>query len=257
MEHHIITVTPARAKEYLTKNHSNRPLRPTLVNTYAADMIRGFWVENTGESLKFDKAGNLKDGQHRCHAIIKTNMSFRMSVVTGISDKAMDVIDTGSKRTAADALALHDVKNHTVVAAIIKSALSNVIGESSVKYQITNKVILDKYNDDPIKWDNISTKSLAWYRVFRALTTTMYGYTFFRILSDSKNTDKAIPFFNGLASGKDCPNIILDLRTKLINNSLSKHMKLTETAKIDLVRGYWNAYVKNRKQRDEKLEGWL
>lgn len=115
----IITVTPELAEQWLTRNTRNRHLRKSLFNNYARNMAAGRWVMN-GETLKFDTAGNLLDGQHRLKAITVAGQSVDMLVVTGLDPRAQDTMDVGAKRTMADALTLHDEKNATVLAAVLR-----------------------------------------------------------------------------------------------------------------------------------------
>lgn len=58
----------------------------------------------TGDSVKFDYNGNLIDGQHRLTAIRDSSVAVYLLVVRGLEPTVRAVIDTGSKRSAADAL---------------------------------------------------------------------------------------------------------------------------------------------------------
>lgn len=81
MKAEIRLVTPSIAREWLKTNESNRTLRPQRVRQYANDMRAGKW-NLTGQGITFGKDGNLLDGQHRLHAIILSDTSVRMLVVT-------------------------------------------------------------------------------------------------------------------------------------------------------------------------------
>jgi hypothetical protein len=100
-----VTVEPIDAERWLDRNDANRNPRSRVVGAYARDMQAGKWLV-TGESIKFDRSGNLLDGQHRLLAIAESGIPQRMLVVSGIDPVARQVIDTGAVRTGGDALRL-------------------------------------------------------------------------------------------------------------------------------------------------------
>jgi hypothetical protein len=104
-----ISITPAIATEWLVNNSRNRQLSEDLVVNYAAEMEAGHWALN-GESIKFDNAGRMIDGQHRLRAIILFGKPVKILVTRGIDPAAFDTLDCGKKRTAADVLSIKGVK---------------------------------------------------------------------------------------------------------------------------------------------------
>lgn len=256
METELKTITPDLAKSMLEKNTCNRPLRDRHVLNLASDMLAGRWRENTAETIKLTKAGTLIDGQHRLNAVIKAKKSIRFLVAYNLNADVMDVIDSGVKRTASDVLSMKGVKNYSLCASIIRSFMSDYIGQSSLQCAVTNRMIEEEYFKDTVFWDNVSTKAYKWQSKFKALTGSFFGYCYAYVLKNSNNTVKAAQFFDGLSTGKECHEIVIDLRNKLINNQLSDR-KLTNQGKIDLIRMYWNGYLKNRKHKDDKTAGWL
>lgn len=98
-----VDLTPTVAEKWLGQNHDNRNLRRPKVLTYARDMRNGEWT-TSGQPIQFDWNGNLIDGQHRCEAVIESGVTIRVLVVKGLDPKAKQVIDTGIKRSPADAL---------------------------------------------------------------------------------------------------------------------------------------------------------
>src|SRR5439155_25117462 len=101
----VVDVDPATASAWLQRNLHNRHLREEAVSSMARDMAAGRW-QYTGEAVKFSKAGNLLDGQHRLAAVVKSETTIPILVVPGLPDSAQEVIDTGAKRTASDVLYL-------------------------------------------------------------------------------------------------------------------------------------------------------
>jgi hypothetical protein len=83
-------VTPAIAREWLTKNAKNRNLRETTVMAFARDMARDAWSENH-QAIAFGADGELIDGQHRLAAIVKSGRSIRFLVIKDVPRSSMVV----------------------------------------------------------------------------------------------------------------------------------------------------------------------
>jgi len=61
------------AKHLLDLNEANyRAIRRDRVNAFANEMKQGKWKKN-GQTIVVGKSGKLQDGQHRLHAVIKSN----------------------------------------------------------------------------------------------------------------------------------------------------------------------------------------
>lgn len=95
-------VTPELAKEWLESAGTNRGISQNRVKTYAEDMKNGNWQYN-GEEIKFNESGELIDGQHRLHAIIRANTPVKMDVKFGVPDN-VTLLDRGRPRSVADIL---------------------------------------------------------------------------------------------------------------------------------------------------------
>ena len=115
----VETVDKERALEYLKKNKANRNLSRVGSRRYAEIMRRGEWVSNS-ESIKFDDEGFLRDGQHRLQAIVDADVPVPLNVVRGVSASYFDTVDTGMKRTLANALQMIGTENSTQVAAALR-----------------------------------------------------------------------------------------------------------------------------------------
>jgi hypothetical protein len=75
MEAKITLITPELAEKFLEKNSNNyRKLSEKVVKAYQIDMETGNWKFN-GDSIKFNKSGQLVDGQHRLTAISRSGIS--------------------------------------------------------------------------------------------------------------------------------------------------------------------------------------
>jgi hypothetical protein len=105
-----VIITPEFAKDILTRNYGNRPIRESSVRRYAKLMKEGKW-EVTHQAIALDKRGHLVDGQHRLNAVIKAGVPVTM-VLSHYSKRKIETvtditgIDKGDKRTVSDCTGL-------------------------------------------------------------------------------------------------------------------------------------------------------
>ena len=136
MKNLIQTITPKKAREWLKRNVSNRPLRESVVKRYATEMTEGRWKLN-GESIKFNCNGDLIDGQHRLHAIDRANVTLDSYVLNGLPIDSFDTIDGGQPRNNGDRLARRGEKNYSTLASaarwvwIIESGTETMVAQSA------------------------------------------------------------------------------------------------------------------------------
>lgn len=98
-----VDITPDLATEWLEKNETNRVLRPGQINKYARDIQTGdFTLSN--DAICFDPDGNLLNGQHRLHAIIKSDTPLLHGIMYNVPPDTMKNMDSGASRTIADVL---------------------------------------------------------------------------------------------------------------------------------------------------------
>lgn len=121
-QHAFETITPDIAKQWLSKNISNRTIRRKTVETYAREMADGRWVLN-GEPIIFSTEGALINGQHRLEAIALSNTPIVSAVLRGMPPEVYGTLDQGSKRSAADDLTARGVHNTLRVAATARILL--------------------------------------------------------------------------------------------------------------------------------------
>lgn len=119
------TITPQLAEKYLKFNTTNRLVRWAHVESLKQDILSNRFL-TTHQGIAFGSDGNLYDGQHRLLAIRAAGREVKMLVTRGIEPHvngdvnlfAMDVIDNGKSRTAADQLNLmHGVTNANLTVA--------------------------------------------------------------------------------------------------------------------------------------------
>lgn len=122
--HAIVMVTPDMAERWLLANTNNRKVRQQTVGRYRADMEAGLWTM-AADPIRFDRDGQLSDGQHRLIALseLPESVSIPFLIVRGLPPEAQSVMDQGVKRTPGDQLGLIGVKNANSVAAAVKKLL--------------------------------------------------------------------------------------------------------------------------------------
>lgn len=174
----VETITPQLAEIYLGKNTHNRNIRKPVVAKYANDMERGFWNFD-GAPIRFADDGTLLDGQHRLHAIIKSNMAIDLLVVRGLKKETQATMDIGSVRQAGHFLQINGIKNANCIACFIRGYIGlqngasvfyadskadggkviNSRGASVKNRTISTMEIVDKYYTNPSLYNEIATFS--------------------------------------------------------------------------------------------------
>jgi len=112
----LITVTPELASGWLEKNTNFRQLDDKRVQRLARDIIQDRF-DLTGDTIKFDADGNLRDGQHRLTAVVRAKKPAQMYVFRGlVSDRN---VDNGVRRTFSQHLAALGVPQYNRVASAV------------------------------------------------------------------------------------------------------------------------------------------
>jgi hypothetical protein len=118
----IMTITPELAQEWLDRGGANRKITRRRVEATAAAIQRGEW-RLTGEAIKLDDEGRVRDGQNRLNAIVEAGIPVRSVVARGVTEEAFDVMDTGRSRTAADVLHIHGYPSQNALAAAARGLM--------------------------------------------------------------------------------------------------------------------------------------
>lgn len=115
---HLTLITPELAERLLERNTNNRRRKAGAIRKYARDMATGRWDPDASD-LKFARTGELIDGQNRLHACVQAGVPFPTLVRTGLGLGAKTHVDTGVKRSTADALAMRGYDRPIVIAAAV------------------------------------------------------------------------------------------------------------------------------------------
>lgn len=113
-------ISPEQAGSILRdRNPRNRSIAPMKLAQVCSDIREGRFLVN-GESVIFDRDGNLLDGQHRLAAAEKTGQDIVSLCAFGIDPDAMRSIDTGKSRTPGDIIQISGYAQGNRLAAIAR-----------------------------------------------------------------------------------------------------------------------------------------
>lgn len=97
-------ITPERAEELLETTENNRNISSGTVQAYMNDILNGNWDESVGTAISIDRNGVLRDGQHRCAAIVKAGIGVHMWVCRNVSSDG--IYDNNRKRSNTDQISI-------------------------------------------------------------------------------------------------------------------------------------------------------
>jgi len=235
-----VVVTPDRAREMLRHNKCNRTIRPAYYKAIAEDIRQGGYVYDENP-IKFDWFGNLLDGQHRLMGIITADIAVVTDVVYNMDPKAMQTIDCGLARSAADVLVVAGVvKRHSRA---ISSAIRWINGYAKGRYwhlgkaAMANRAVLGGLEQRP------ELKSQAAFTAKLTAPKLISGGVMLFLYHEmvKKDPKEAKRFFGQLHSGlQEEKDVIWYLRQILLNQLVTKTGKLTPGVKILTVVRAWN-----------------
>lgn len=94
-------ITPDKAKEYLLRNHHNRPVNFRKMDEYVRIMKAGKW-ELHSQGIIFDEKGDLLTGQTRLYAVVHSGVGVYMRVSRGNPRRIVNLLDRGRPQSARD-----------------------------------------------------------------------------------------------------------------------------------------------------------
>lgn len=109
----VMNITPKMANEFLCHNSNNRNIRRTRVDMYSRDMSCGNWKSN-GIPIVIGNDGELKDGQHRLQACVKSGITLKNALVVYLPQKQANCFDLGATRNARDIAYFSGLNNNAI-----------------------------------------------------------------------------------------------------------------------------------------------
>jgi hypothetical protein len=240
----IETITPKMAKRYLSTQLRNRKIKITHVNTLTRAMLEGKFLFS-GDPIRFNKVGELIDGQHRLSACIRSGKNFDAIIVTDLEPEAQNVIDTGVKRGPGDIFGLRGYLNANHLTATLRW-LWRFDTNQQISYGITPQISdLDAaMAKHPGVKDSLPIGIKCQTLVIKSLGAALHT-----LFSEKHPRDTNI-FFDGLSRGEGLfkGDPVYMLRVRLLSNVRGK-AKLPYPEVAALVIKAFNAHVKGRKVR--------
>lgn len=234
----LVAVTPELAEFWLTQNDANRSIRRAIWKAYARDMAAGAW-KLTAEPVKISPNGKLLDGQHRLHAVVDSGATVTMFVAYDVPEDAQAAMDSGSKRTAADALALRGDSSTAVVAATARIALGVAYSPESIgKYTATHAEIVGWVDDHPDVFDAASFISSIQNRI-KGCRPSMAAYTL--LMLSQIDHDQAYSFWAAVADQVgDYPGDPVVALARRFSEAYRERESLSHSAQLSMIYRAWN-----------------
>lgn len=242
----LVDVTPGIAAGWLLRNTRNRTLRSAAVDAMARDMHNGLWIYD-GSPIRFAATGELLDGQHRLAAVVDSKSVIRFLVIPNLPVEARDVMDSGTRRTAADVLTLRGEVNTAMLAAAARVGLAVDAGQIVANgTRITNPEVIawvDRHPDirDHVRWMQGHVKNLD----LRPAIATWARWRFAQV-----DAAAAVKFFDDLAnSTPDGPGDPVGALLRRLGQARRTSERLTSATQVSMVVRTWNA-----RRKGERLE---
>lgn len=142
-------ITPEIAMEYLKLNMAcNRPINARRVKELTTDIQNGNWQLN-GDTIRFNKKGELIDGQHRLTAIAKSGCTVMTGVTRNIEND-VTIIDRGRIRSTSQVLQMGGLDkslcSHSSIG-MIKLLLSMSTGRKSFTSDSSIREIIEAHRE--------------------------------------------------------------------------------------------------------------
>ena len=252
-------ITPALAREWLERGGENRRLNQKRVGVLVAAIRRGEW-RLTGDTIKLDQDGKVRDGQHRLAAIAEAGHTVETLVVRNVQEEAFEVMDTGKARSIPDILYLSGFKDTNVLAATVRNlVLWEQTGRLIVTTResgewLTSPVYLDYLRKHADVIEGVKVGELV--RKFLVGGPGLWSALF--VLFARVDKEKADDFAYKLANGEGLErgNPILVLRNRLLAGLSTERAYFTtasneKEALAAAVIKAWNAFRKG-----EPITAW-
>ncbi|MER5301346.1 hypothetical protein ABT039_17990 [Streptomyces lasiicapitis] len=242
---HIIVLHPQLASRLLRRNTKNRNVRAAAVEDYVRDIQANTWPLN-GEAIKLDVQGNVLDGQHRLYAVVKADEPVTTFIVGGLPPETQATMDSGLRRTTADALSLAEESNATTVAAILRRVWTWQQGDRKFTRRISpttaeSKALLVKHPEIR-RSAEIAMRTRA---AFPHIPQSALGTAHF--LFNAIDPDQCTWFFQRLGDGVELSSghPILALRAR-VTSERAKEGQIAWARHLAYLVSTWNAVREDR-----------
>ncbi len=253
-----VEVTPKLAELLLRRAGPNRRLKMVQVKAIESDLRAGEWRLN-GETVKIDSNDQIRDGQHRLKAIVRSGVSGRLIIVAGIDPEAIRTVDTTGRRTTHDHLMMRGHRRNTGHLASASGMLCRLLnGPTSLRRaRAPRHYQIDALRDAWPELDDV-TEILIKAKIDRKLGS-LGAHAAVYVVCVREDAEKAHEFFHvylyGHAQGYDLRVALPDhpafvLREWMLTHRARKDAKRLRGMQIiaQLVRAY-GAYLEGARLR--------
>jgi hypothetical protein len=241
-----VNVGPSLAALLLARNLANRIMvtkgAVRCVASYAAAMKRGEWVLN-GETLVLSSTGELNDGQHRLHAIIKAGVPAPMLIVFGIERETRHTVDQGVGRTPGHILSMYGEKNTNQLATALQFTWAMDNDASLHSRPSTDELLatLDRHPDIRDRLRDVSHLT----QLFRASPGYIAGAHYLCLTYDAPKAERFLEIATTGVGIESTHDPIARFRTMLVDH----YAKRTKRSAIEQAANYvkaFNAHVREK-----------
>lgn len=214
----IVNITPVMASEFLSNNQSNRKINKKQLDMLIRTINDGKW-RLTHQGVAFYDDGELADGQHRLHAIMRSGVPLTMPLFTGIAKDSETIlaIDCGKGRTVTDSASISGIKLSSSVLSVAKGLEFGYKDRAFEKLTHAESYDLCKKHNKQI--ENIKyvfPKSKPY------ITLAPVKVAAANAINDGVNIDLVKKFCNALCTGEYDEHIFVNavrLRSKLVSKN--------------------------------------
>lgn len=239
----IMRITPTEAQKILEESKwKNRPLSRRTVERFAASMKAGKWKMDCSP-IRLSESGDLLDGQHRLHAIIKANTAVPALVIRGVDPDCFTVFDTGKPRRGSDVMSISDYPNAKALASAARWYLF-ITKQVAMTDTVENDALLECVERHPKlpDWCSAYTGSKAKGLLPSACIAV------FALMEEIHGGELAQDFFKKCASGVNLNkgNPAYELRERLLSTK-GRSTSMPTQAQVAITIKAANAYIRGAK----------
>jgi hypothetical protein len=233
-------VTPEIAGWLLDLNKGNRPMNSSAVRRFCDILEQGRW-RNTGEPVIVSREAILNDGQHRLSAIYESEVAAEMDVRFGVPRDVFYVTGTGTRRTAANVVAIAGHANATKQAGMARLLHYHDLGQMALHAQKTdNDTVLEVIGRNPLIGEVAAMTSRF---TFKPARTCAFGFALV-LAARVAPMDRVATFANSVATGLAASEG--DAAHRLHVRLMAREQRTDQLDVAVLTVRAWNAWIEGR-----------
>lgn len=236
-----VTLTPVLAGLLLELNDGNRPISAVNLDRIKRDILAGRWEFN-GDTISVSRDGFLNNGQHRCRAVVETNVAVKVIMVFGVSRRSRMTVDQGAARTVGHYMAMLGHTDANVLATVGSyvwqykeyGRISRQADTRPTKSEVL--LAVEHYKDIP---DSLRAVPFKGGSVFAMRSVIAFCHW---AIAQRAGSVEADAFINRLLKGNNLPegDPILYCRNRLLE--MRKDAAGNANDRIELIFKTWNAH---------------